>query len=143
MTALSIPCQLTALKNVNDALGDIEQRSGGRLGDAEMRHQAARGAAMSGRDRVARQAVVPRRHARGDHLVALAARRHEMPFVVLALRDVHGIAVAQLRDGEAFPVAERQLGEALVEGISLRRQAEFGARPNSMVCVARPSGLDT
>ncbi len=61
-----------------------------------MRHQAACGAAVGGRHRVARQAVVPLRHARGDHLVALAARRHEVPLVVLALRNVHWVAVMQL-----------------------------------------------
>src|ERR1035437_11146054 len=77
-----------ALENVNHPPRNIEQRRGGRLGDAEMGYQPARGTAMGGDDRVGRQALVPLSDARRHHLVALAARRHEMPFVVLALGDV-------------------------------------------------------
>src|ERR1035437_255864 len=43
-----------ALENVNHPLRNIEQRRGGWLDDAEMGDQPARGAAMSGDDRVGR-----------------------------------------------------------------------------------------
>src|SRR4051812_21948414 len=79
---------LIALKYVNHALRHIEQRRGGRLGDTQIGHQPACGATVGGRYRVPRQAVVPSRHTRRDHLVAFAtAGRHEVPLVVLALRD--------------------------------------------------------
>src|SRR5512135_3393984 len=74
-----------ALEHINDALLNIDKRRRGRLGNAEMRDQPARCATMGGDHRVGRQALVPFAHARRHHLVALAARRHEMPFVVLAL----------------------------------------------------------
>ena len=45
--------ELLALKHVNHALRDIEQRRRRRLGDAEISDQPARGAAMGGDDRVA------------------------------------------------------------------------------------------
>src|SRR5664279_468625 len=97
----SVPGQLFALKHIDHALLDIDQRRGGRLGDAEMGDQPARGTAMGGGHRVADQRLVPISDARRHHLVALAAGRHEMPFVVLALRDAGRIALMQLRDGEA------------------------------------------
>src|SRR5512139_910123 len=83
--ASGIPRQFAAAKYIDLTLDDIDQRRHRRLGDAEAGHQAAAGAAMRGRDHVAGQAVVPALHARLDHLVALAVRRHEMILVVLAL----------------------------------------------------------
>src|SRR5665647_1903490 len=104
--ALRIPRELVPREYVDLSLRDIDQRRGRRFGDAENRHQPARGAAMGGRHRVAFKAFVPIAHARRHHLVALPARRQEVPLVVLALGDARWIALMQLGDGEAFPVAE-------------------------------------
>src|ERR1039457_3354434 len=117
-----------ALENVNHPLRNIEQRRGGRLGDAEMGDQPARGTAMGGDHRVGRQALVPLSDARRHHLVALAARRHEMPFVVLALSDVLWVAHVQLRDGKALPFAEGDFREPRLAPETLRAKTERRAR---------------
>src|ERR1035441_6037031 len=117
-----------ALENVNHPLRNIEQRRGGRLGDAEMGDQPARGTAMGGDHRVGRQALVPLSDARRHHLVALAARRHEMPFVVLALSDVLRVAHVQLRDGKALPFAEGDFREPRLPPVTVDAKSERRAR---------------
>src|SRR5665213_3104634 len=79
-----------ALKHVNDALRDIDQGRRCGLGDAEISHQPAGGATMGGRHGVVFQARIPAAHPLGNVLVALPARRHEIPLVVLALGDAGG-----------------------------------------------------
>src|SRR5664279_2403456 len=128
MEGLSVPCQLFALEHINHALFDIDQRRSSRFGDAEMGDQSARGAAMGGGHRVASQRLVPISDARRHHLVALAAGRHEMPFVVLALGDPRRVALVQLRDGEALPFAEGDFRKLRLAPITLRVNAERRAR---------------
>src|SRR5262249_49569958 len=69
---------------IDHALADIERgRLGGR-GDAKDRDQRPRGAAVSDDDGIAVERVVPLAHAQRDLRVTFTARRHEVPFVVLA-----------------------------------------------------------
>ncbi len=66
-----------------------------------------------------------------------------MPFVVLALSDAGGIVLMQLRDGEAFPFAERDFRKPLIAPESVAGTRSSAVRSSCMVSPARLSGLDT
>src|SRR5262249_40870885 len=55
----------------------------------------------------------------------------EAPLVVLARGEREGIGIArlELREGEPFPAAERQLREPRIGAVAARLEAEHGAHP--------------
>ena len=79
---------------------------------------------MGNRHRVARKILIPVAHTRRHQFVALATGRDEVPLILLARGDALRVARMQLRDGEAFPIAERYLGKLVVNTIAVGRQAE-------------------
>src|SRR6185437_7908926 len=111
IAALGVAREPPVLEHIDDALPDIDEWSGGRLDNAEVGDQAARGAAMRRNHCVPPQILVPASHARCHRFITLTAGRHETPFVVLARRNALRIAFAQLRDGEALPFAEGDFEE--------------------------------
>ena len=88
----SVASQSLSFENVYDALRNIDQRRRCRLGNAKIRNEAASRATVRNRHSVAREILVPFTHARRYSLVALSARRNKVPLVVLARRDMLGIA---------------------------------------------------
>src|SRR5690242_5814862 len=95
---LRVAFESAAFEYIDDALRNIDERRGRRLCNAEMRDEAARGAAMRDRNGIALKALVPRAHPNGDRLIAFPAGRHEVPFVMLARGDALRIARVQLCD---------------------------------------------
>ncbi len=70
---------------------------------------------------------MPLTHAPGDSFVALAARRHKMPFVLFACGDALWIARMELRDRESLPITEGNFGKSLLKAITIRRQSKYRA----------------
>src|SRR6185437_6135287 len=90
--------------------------------------QSARGAAMGGDDTVAHKTAVPFAHSGGHHLVALAIRWNEAPFVLLAGGYSLRIVRMKLRNCETFPIAEGNFHKSLVGPVAGRIKAKHGAQ---------------
>src|SRR6185312_9471529 len=102
---------------------DIDERRRRLWRNAQMRNQAARCATVRGDDAIARQRTVPGSHARRHYGVAFATWREEAPFILLAPHDPLWIALAQLRDGEAFPLAEGNFRKLRGDHVARRIEA--------------------
>src|SRR5262249_9430680 len=94
------------------------------LSNAKIRDETSSRASVRNGDGSIRESLVPLTHSRRYDLVTLPARRDKMPLVMLTDGDALRIAHMQLRDGKAFPVAERNFAEALVHAIAVWRKAE-------------------
>lgn len=70
----------------------------------------------------------PRIDPRGDHRIALATRRLEIPAIVVAIAGANGIAQTDLRPGLSFPDAEADLAQPRVidqiTGLKVERLAQ-------------------
>src|SRR6476661_7593274 len=79
------------IEDVDHGMLDTAAGGGGLRLDAEMHQQRAGGAKMRGDHRVAGDLRMPIADARQELCVAFAARRHEMPGVLLAHRQGRGL----------------------------------------------------
>src|SRR4051794_15017652 len=118
------PAVAAFMEDEHPALPNVDARRLVRRDVAENREENARHPAMRDHDAVPAKVVQKRADARGEDRVALAAGRHEAPFVGFAGAGALGITVADLLPGQAFPVAEGELLEPCIEPIAGRRQAE-------------------
>src|SRR4051794_33809447 len=97
---------------------DAAARSAGLRRDSEMSHQRAAGIEMRGNNWIARERAVPIAHPRQKLHITLAARRHEMPRVLLAQRQqIRGIGF-EVSKAETFPFAESDFCQPVVGAVS-------------------------
>src|SRR5262245_32182256 len=104
----------TAGKHVDHALVDGVVRGVVPRRDPKVGDERPRGAAVGGDHRVPDDGGVPRAHPDGDLFVVLAAGRQEAPFVGFAPGDDILVPRQHVVIGEAFPLAEGDLGQPLV-----------------------------
>src|ERR1700722_2800615 len=89
----------------------------------DQRHQRPRHAAMRDDEGVSGQRIQPRTHARGQHRVALAAQRREIPPVPLTRLKVPHVSPLDFPPGHALPNSEAEFLQAWVEPVATRRQS--------------------
>src|SRR5262249_19204209 len=121
---LHVARQAIFFEHIDHALRDIDERGRRWFGNAKIRDETSSRASVRNGDGSIRESLVPLTHSRRHDLVTLPARRDKMPLVMLTDGDALRIADMQLRDGKAFPVAERNFAEALVHAIVVWRKAE-------------------
>src|SRR4029078_1712799 len=126
--ALRITRQPIAFEYIDHALRNIEQGRRGRLRDAEIGDEPARGTAVRDSDGVTRKPFVPFAHPRGYRLITFTPGRNKMPLVLLTRSNALRIARMQLRDREALPFAEGNFGKLRLDAIAVGRKPERRAR---------------
>ncbi len=119
-----IPRDRAVPEHVDHAVVDRNVRRILRTLDVEIGDQRPCGAAVGGDHRVLVEGPAPRAHPRRDLGIGLAAGRPEAPFVAFALGDDILVAREHVLVGQAFPFAEGDLDQPLVDCVALGWQPQ-------------------